>query len=244
MVVVVGGSVVVVASAVEVVARSEAGSVVVEPSEEPPEHAVASRASAHPSAAAPATRSLRATRSIAARYGSFVSGTGTEARPRRLTAAAQERQHEAVRRVMVVAALSVAVLLSGCGRSDSAQVATEGERATTTTTSPPAALAPERRSWISDGDGRRGWFTDADEMRQRMAIKERLLAKQSILDDALSPSEQEARLDALSVIYPIEVLGGDGELVGYYTTTFVPLDEYPAQLAAAKALIAEAEAGS
>lgn len=135
------------------------------------------------------------------------------------------------------------VLLVGCGDEGTGQV-TSGADATTTTTSPPVAARPEEERWISGPDGRIGDFTDADEVRQQIQIQERLREMAILSDSSMSSAQHRRLIDALSVIYAIEVRNDAGQVVGYYTTRYIAAADYPAELAEAKAVVAKVDRGS
>lgn len=148
-----------------------------------------------------------------------------------------------------VLAVAAGLTLAGCAGSEGAQVSTAGEApagteapSASTTTVPSGVLTATA---IGDESGDvRGWLSAAEEGKRRNTIRDRILAKRDLWDDSLPPEVRKARMDALSVIYALEVRNDEGELVGYFTTEFVEVDEYPALLRAAESLIAEAEEGS
>jgi hypothetical protein len=140
---------------------------------------------------------------------------------------------------MAALCLSAALAATSCGTSRDAHLSTgagaDGTTAATTPTDP-------AREAVGDESGEvRGTFSTEEAASQRRKKIDHLVRNPYLAGDDLSPEERDRNTDALSVIYAVRVDDADGRQVGWFTTEFVELDEYPAQLDAAKRVIAEAK---
>lgn len=130
-----------------------------------------------------------------------------------------------------------ALLLAACGGTTT--VDTRGQPAARETTSSPGPSAEgPGRTAVGDADGHiRGTYLD-DEDDARMDQVRQLVIKEGWADGPNKDPEGRSRLfDALLVLHPVKVIDERGHHVGYLTTEWVALDDYPAARAEAAAFV-------
>ena len=154
------------------------------------------------------------------------------------------------RHTVVVVAMVVAIaVLAGCGAAGSETVANDTGTAPSDRSEPPRPLTPEEVE-RAGGDGFpvldekgdvRGTITQAELDAQDDRVNAHLLVDGTGVGD-VAPRYREVSPEvalAYQVLEAIEVRDGD-EVVGYWTSNFVPAEELPAERARAEAVVAGA----